>query len=94
MVRTQIQLPDELYKQARRLAKQKEISLAEVVRRGLEQLLSIYPTDRNKGWKLEPPANTELRQDPFENPDWRWETNVGLKTASSEIENRKRKIPR
>ena len=58
MVRTQVQLPDELYEQARRLARQKEISLAEVVRRGVEQLLAIYPVDRPAEWTLDPPANT------------------------------------
>ena len=77
MIRTQVQLPDELYEQARRLAEQKEISLAEVVRRGLERLLMIYPVERPSEWKLEPPANTQLRHDPFADPDWRWEVNVG-----------------
>lgn len=79
MTRTQIQLPDELYEQARRLAEQKEISLAEVVRRGLEHILRIHPPERdaNAGWMLEPPANTQLRSDPFANPDWRVETSIG-----------------
>jgi len=43
MVRTQIQLPDELYRRARHLAKAREISLAELTRRGLEQILAVYP---------------------------------------------------
>ena len=77
MIRTQVQLPDELYEQARRLAEQKEISLAEVVRRGLEHLLTIYPTNRPAEWTLDPPANTQLRRDPFADPDWRWQVNVG-----------------
>lgn len=43
MIRTQIQLPDELYEKAKRFSREREISLAEVVRRGLEQLLDRYP---------------------------------------------------
>jgi len=35
MTRTQIQLPDALYAQAQRLAEREEMSLAELVRRGL-----------------------------------------------------------
>jgi hypothetical protein len=81
MIRTQVQLPDELYAQARRLAEQKEISLAEVVRRGLEHLLIIYPPNRASEWQLEPPANTQLRKDPFADPDWRWQANLGSATA-------------
>lgn len=43
MIRTQIQLPDELYDKAKRLAEAKEISLAELTRRGLEYLIHSYP---------------------------------------------------
>ena len=82
MIRTQVQLPDELYEQARRLAEQKEISLAEVVRRGLEHLLTIYPVGRHSNWKLDPPANTQLRHDPFADPDWRWRVNGGAGKGS------------
>jgi len=40
MIRTQIQLPDDLYRRAKRVAKQREISLAEMTRRGLELFLA------------------------------------------------------
>ena len=98
MVRTQIQLPDELYEKARRLAEQKEISLAEVVRRGLEHLFIIHPPGRGgrSAWKLDPPANTALRVDPFANPDWRSEAKMG--SASGELldqqTSRRRKAPK
>jgi hypothetical protein len=84
MIRTQIQLPERLYEEAKQLAQEKEVSLTEIVRRGLELLLTIYPTDRaeKKGWTLDPPANTGLRIDPFENPDWRLEANQGMGTIS------------
>jgi hypothetical protein len=39
MIRTQIQLPDDLYRRAKAVAKQREISLAEMTRRGLELFL-------------------------------------------------------
>lgn len=42
MMRTQIQLPDELYLRARRFAAEREMSLAEMARRGLELLLDRY----------------------------------------------------
>ncbi|MDF1741585.1 MAG: ribbon-helix-helix domain-containing protein [Verrucomicrobiales bacterium] len=37
MIRTQIQLPEPLYKRIKRIAKMRDWSLAEVVRRGLEE---------------------------------------------------------
>jgi hypothetical protein len=63
MVRTQIQLPEELYERAKRLAASRETSLAELTRRGVELLLSQYtepdqerepwqaPTVRGLGWR-------------------------------------------
>ncbi len=54
MTRTQIQLPDELYKRAKRVAAQREISLAEMTRRGLELFLARVPENSaSKGrWRL------------------------------------------
>jgi hypothetical protein len=43
MTRTQIQLPDELYQRAKRFAAERELSLAEMTRRGLELFLARYP---------------------------------------------------
>ena len=43
MVRTQIQLPDEVYARAKRFCKAREISLAELARRGVEMVLDVYP---------------------------------------------------
>lgn len=40
MTRTQIQLPDELYRRAKRVAAERELSLAEMTRRGLELFLA------------------------------------------------------
>ena len=43
MIRTQIQLPDRVFERARLVAKAKEISLAELARRGIETILDQYP---------------------------------------------------
>ena len=85
MTRTQIQLPDELYRQAKRHAASREISLAEVVRRGLENLLRIYPASEpgESAWRLDPPANTGLVGDPFAREDWRELAN--LSTAANQL---------
>ena len=63
MTRTQIQLPDETFARAKKLCEAREISLAELARRGIEYILSVYspepdanrdwqpPTPRKLGWK-------------------------------------------
>lgn len=43
MIRTQIQLPDELHQRAKAFAAEREISLAEVTRRGIEMFLDRFP---------------------------------------------------
>ena len=54
MTRTQIQLPDELYQRAKAFAAQRELSLAEITRRGLELFLERFPTEEvaREPWKL------------------------------------------
>jgi hypothetical protein len=76
MIRTQIQLPNELYRAAKEFAEQKEWSLAELVRRGLEDILCRYPGKRrmDAGWEL--PEPRPLGGDSFfRSPDWRYEAN-------------------
>ena len=53
MTRTQIQLPDELYQRAKAFAAEREISLAELTRRGLETFLARFPEPgtARRGWK-------------------------------------------
>lgn len=57
MVKTQVQIPDFLYAEAKRLAAENEMSFAEVVRRGLELIVGFYPPGRTapSEWTL-PPA--------------------------------------
>lgn len=46
MIKTQVQLPDELYYTAKAIAEQREWSLAEVIRRGLEHMAIAYPVNK------------------------------------------------
>jgi len=76
MIRTQIQLPDELYRAAKAFAERKEWSLAELIRRGLEDILGRFPAPPSPGaeWKLPEPRPLG-GDDFFLNPDWRYEAN-------------------
>jgi hypothetical protein len=73
MIRTQVQLPDELYRAAKELAAREERSLAEVVRRGLECLLARHPEApiAPGSWRLPSPANLD-GDDFLDDPDWRF----------------------
>ena len=54
MIRTQIQLPDDLYRRAERYGAAREMSLAEMTRRGLELLLDRVPPEptTESTWRL------------------------------------------
>jgi len=71
MTRTQIQLPDTLYEQARRIAREREMSLAELVRRGLEHMIRLYPIEEKAhgSWRLPDPLDLGGFLAPVE--DWR-----------------------
>ena len=51
MLRTQIQLPEPLFKQIKRIAAQRDWSLAEFVRRGMEAYLQTCPEPGAAGAK-------------------------------------------
>lgn len=63
MVRTQIQLPDPLYREVRRIASQQEWSVTEVIRRGAETMSRLYPAEKAAGSStaLPPPLGARLR---------------------------------
>jgi len=52
MIKTQVQIPDDLYRAAKRVAKERELSFAEVMRRGLEYIVTVYPTLDEDPWEL------------------------------------------
>jgi len=60
MTRTQIQLPDETLARAKKVCAEREISLAELARRGLDYMLSVYApvTDGEREWQ--PPKPRKL----------------------------------
>jgi hypothetical protein len=58
MIKTQVQIPDELFDKAKRVAAAKEWSFAEIVRRGLEYMTRVNPPRREsaKRWRLPEPV--------------------------------------
>jgi len=56
MVRVQIQLPDDIHVRAKQLAAAKEISLAELARRGLELVLAQTPSAEQLATTWRPPT--------------------------------------
>ena len=75
MIKTQVQLPDSLYEEAKRVAREREISLAEVMRRGLEYIVKVYPPIRpqQREWTRPTPRSLGIFQAPAEN--WRFLAN-------------------
>ncbi len=60
MKRMQIQLADEVYDRARKLCESREISFAELVRRGIEYILSVYNVASEDGQSWQPPKPRRL----------------------------------
>jgi hypothetical protein len=84
MVKTQVQIPDELFARAKKVAAQKEWSFAEIVRRGLEQMVLRHPERSSSApsvWRLPDPVDLGLDADPFADPNWREEVNLGAGAA-------------
>lgn len=71
MIKMQIQLPDHLYHDAKRITREYEMSFAELVRRSLEQAIPGYPhRNPEKRWEM-PLVDFPLNGDPFKAEDWR-----------------------
>lgn len=51
MIRTQIQLTEEQARRVRALARRKGVSMAEVIRRGVDTLLAAEQPDREELWE-------------------------------------------
>jgi hypothetical protein len=92
MVRVQIQLPDDIHARAKRLAAAKEMSLAELARRGLELVLAQTPAPEKVQTPWRPPTVAGL--------GWKGLSHAEIKQAAQmtatedELENRARTAPR
>jgi hypothetical protein len=76
MIKTQVQIPDHLYREAKRIAGEYELSFAEVVRRGLERVIPAFPRrGAGREWSL-PVLDLRIKADPFADPDWREAVNI------------------
>lgn len=63
MIRTQIQLPEPLYRDVQRVAQEQDWSIAEVIRRGAEAITRAYPkckSDSAENWTFPPPIQAKL----------------------------------
>jgi hypothetical protein len=70
MVKTQVQIPDRLYREAKRIAEENELSFAEVVRRGIEQIVRHFPAGRRAPSDWEPPRPRDLGPPLAPETDW------------------------
>ena len=84
MIRTQVQIPGELYANAKRVAARREISLSELVRRGLEYMIAVSAVNGPaEEWTL-PKARSLGGSDPFAAPGWRADIHLsGLRVAEN-----------
>ena len=75
MTRTQIQLPDDLFREAKRFADREEMSMAELVRHSLELFMHCTAPAAGKAregkWTMPVARDMKTFGDPFEDPDWR-----------------------
>lgn len=63
IIRPQIQLPDPLYREVRRIAAQQQWSVTEVIRRGAETMIRLYPAGKaaHTSTALPPALGARLR---------------------------------
>lgn len=60
MVKTQIQIPDTLFREAKRIAGECEMSFAQVVRMGLEGVVRQFPPARLSPDEWRPPEPLDM----------------------------------
>lgn len=71
MRKTQLQLPDPLYREVKRIARERDWPLAEVLRRGAEYMVRRYPRRAGAGkeWRL--PRGQDLGAIKIHYREWR-----------------------
>jgi hypothetical protein len=70
MVKTQVQIPDALFREAKRIAAENEMSFAEVVRRGLEEIVLHHPPGRERASEWTMPATFGLGETLAPEEEW------------------------
>lgn len=63
MVRVKIELPEPLYRDVQRVAREQDWSIAEVIRRGAEVITRAYPKckgDSGASWRFPPPIQAKI----------------------------------
>jgi len=70
MVKTQVQIPDGLFLEAKRVAAENEMSFAEVVRRGLEEIILHHPPGRERAAEWVMPAAFDLGETLVPEEEW------------------------
>ena len=70
MTRTQIQLPDDLYQRAKEFAADREISLAELIRNGLQSVLDAMTPPKAVVEVAELPILDLPEKPDFDYPEW------------------------
>jgi len=60
MIRTQVQLPEPLYREVKRVAEAQDWSTAELLRRGAEYIVRCYPREKGAVAHWEPTAPLRL----------------------------------
>ncbi|MCB2263975.1 MAG: antitoxin [Candidatus Thiosymbion ectosymbiont of Robbea hypermnestra] len=71
MIKTQVQLPDDLYREAMRIARERESSLAQIMGLGLEYMVRMYPPLRPRQQAWTPPPPRSLGRFRVPEQDWR-----------------------
>lgn len=70
MIKTQVQFPDHLYRDAKRVAAEYEMSFAEVVRRGVEQVIKSHPPGRTAAREWQLPAARSMGAPLLPESEW------------------------
>ncbi len=70
MKRTQVQVPDPLYQEVKRVANLQDWSVSEVFRRAAEQMVAQFPPNKQRGaWAL--PESREMGMPLIASDRWR-----------------------
>lgn len=98
MTRTQVQLPDALYARAKRITERQEMSLAELVRRGLEHMVRVYRAgdESPPAWQVPDPvatatARSTVRRGPSSKPVRRARTSPSRSSCAGRSGPRRRR---